>query len=91
MDPRVPEFHQAVCHFLIRRIETLGKAVDLLAGPSDELTVSKVNEAIDHIESDYPSPLRATLFDLGRILSGALPTEDIVAPPPRLKIHVPEE
>lgn len=91
MDPRVPELHQTVCRFLIERATNLQSACDILtAHRSEDLTHGQVRAAIDHLEADLPSPLRATLFDLARLLSGALPTDDIVAPPKRLKIHIPE-
>lgn len=91
MDPRIPELHQAVCRFLIERATNFQVACDILtSSPSRDLTHEQVMDAIRILEADLPSPLRATLFDLGRLISGVLPTDDIVAPPKRLKLHIPE-
>lgn len=91
MDPRIPELHQAVCRFLVERATNFQLAIEILtAERSENLTHEQVRTAIEHIEADISSPLRATLFDLGRLVSGSLPTDDIVAPPKRLKIYIPE-
>jgi hypothetical protein len=90
MDPRIPEFHGAVLRILAERVETYGKVAALLDTPSSFLTHDRIVEAVELLEADLPSPLRATLFDLGRLLSGALPTDAIAAPPPRLKVYAPE-
>jgi hypothetical protein len=90
MDPRTPELHQAVVEYMLRRVGTYARVADILNVPTDRLSAADILKAIELIEPDLPSPLRATMFDLGRVLSGTLPTDDIAVPPPHLKIYAPE-
>lgn len=93
MDPRIPEFHAAVCRLLVDRSAGLLAAHKVLTSvTSEELTEATALLAIDLIEADLPSPLRATAFDLARLLAGTLPCDDLASPPPApLKLHRPED
>jgi hypothetical protein len=67
------------------RATSIVAASDLLMTDTAALTPEVVHRAIGLLSVDLPSPLRATLHDLGRLLEGNLPTDDIVP----LKLYSP--
>jgi len=91
MDPRIPELHQAALRMLVARAVGLEDACAILtAAPSERLTADAVKQALACLEAESPSPLRATLFDLARLISGVLPTDDVIVPPrAKMKVFLP--
>jgi hypothetical protein len=85
MDPRVPELHHLVNQLLGLKADAVIQAADLLMVDTELLTPEVIHRAFGHLTADLPSPLRATLHDLGRLLEGNLPTDDIVP----LKLYSP--
>jgi hypothetical protein len=85
MDPRLPELHQLICRLVHLKVDLLRQAADLLMVDTELLAPMAIHQALDCLTADLPSPLRATLVDLGRLLEGGLPIDDI-AP---LKIYSP--
>lgn len=90
MDRRVPEFHQCIVRLLVARSVHLEDACAILTATASEgLTAEAVRAALACLDADATSPIRATLCDLGRILAGTLPTEEVPAPPRALaKFHL---